>query len=641
MKTIIPLLLLIAFALPSCSKHYCKKGNAYYKTMQYDKAIDNYTKVSEKKMPREEKIKLADSYRLTNDYKNAEKLYAELVAIPKMYPIHLFYYGKSLMNNGKYKEAKKEFSNYLVLTDTDPITETLIASCDSCNKFYADSSLYSVKSVEIPNVTTAFGQVNYADGLVFTADKGNFNSTYKKSGWTGRSYLDLYFSCKMEDGKWSEPEPLNGEINGLFHEGPAVFNKDKTVVYFTRSNYSTTKTLKKNGENESNLKMFSAELKGGIWTNLKELPINSDNYSCGHPALSSDEQTLYFISDMPRGFGATDIYKISKTKNQTDDEEWSFPENLGPCINTSGNEMFPYVAPNEIFYFSSDAHSTLGGLDIFSYTLDNTNVTVPENLNYPINSSKDDFALTLNDDNKTGYISSNRDNLDKIYEIRLSDPVFILKGTITQKANGELLEDAVVEITTNKNKYKQILSVDDLGNYTMKLKAGIEYSIQAVMEGYLKPEVVTISTANKIKSETFIVNFQLEKIQLEEPIVLENIYYDLDKWKIRKDAASELDKFVSLLNNNPQIFVELNSHTDARAEDNYNQALSNKRAKAAIDYLIKKGVDSNRLKSKGYGESVLVNDCKNNILCDEYLHQQNRRTEFKIIKISELASENQ
>ena len=604
--------------------------------MQYNKAIDNYTKSLGQKTSDEVKIKLADSYRLNNDYKNAEKWYAEVVTAPGVEPINLFYYAKVLMNNGNYKEAKTWFQNYLKVKDSDAVARTLAASCDSINKFYSDSTRYALKTVDIPEVTTAFSQVNYGGGIVFAADKQTFSSAQKQTGWTGRSYLDLYFSKKNDDGTWAAPEPLKGEVNGIYHEGPAVFSKEGNVVYFTRSNYSGSKKLKKNDKDESNLKLFRAELKNGMWTNLQELPFNSNEYSCGHPALSQDGKTLYFISDMPGGMGGTDLYKVTCSMSKDSVLEWSAPENLGAAINTAGNEMFPYLHKDGTFYFSSDAHNTLGGLDIFSSSFDGKSWSAPENLNYPINSSKDDFAFVLNDDDRTGYISSNRNELDKIYEIRM-DLKLILKGQVTVKGSNEVLSDAIVEVRNNKDSLIRVLTVDEEGKYAMKLKEGVVYKVQAIMDGYLKPEVITVSTENRKKSETFVVNFQLEKLQMEKPIVLENIYYDLDKWKIRKDAALELDKFITLLNNNPQISVELSSHTDARADDRYNQVLSERRAKAAVEYLIKKGIDPNRLKWKGYGESALVNSCGNGVNCREEEHQQNRRTEFKVTKINQIA----
>jgi outer membrane protein OmpA-like peptidoglycan-associated protein len=603
--------------------------------MQYDKAISSYSKGINGEVPDKVKIKLADSYRMNNDYQNAERWYSEVVAIQGVDEVNFLYYAKALMNNGNYKKAGEWFRKYLEIKNNDAVAKTLLVSCDSANRLIRDSTRYALKLVEIPDVTSAFGQVNYNDGLVFAADKTTFNSSQKLSGWTGRSYLDMYYSKKNDDGSWSLPEPLKGEINGVYHEGPSVFNKEGNKVYFTRSNYKASNKLRKNDKDESNLKIFSAELKDGIWTNLKEMSFNSDLYSCGHPALSPDGNTLYFISDKPGGSGGTDLYKSTKSINKNNEEEWSAPESLGSVINTAGNEMFPYVHKDGSLYFSSDAHNGLGGLDIFSSLYDGKEWSAPENLKHPINSSKDDFAFILNDDGKTGFISSNRNDADKIYEVSLPSLIFIVKGKVKAKETGKNLMEAVVEIRNNKDNYIQSISVDDFGNYWMRLKAGVDYEIVAYADGYLKSAVTNIKTSDKKKSEVFKADFQLEKLQMDKPIVLDNIYYDLDKWEIRKDAAAELDKFVSVLNNNPQISVELGSHTDARAEDDYNASLSQKRAKAAADYLIKKGINPNRLKWKGYGETVLVNNCGNGIKCKEDLHQQNRRTEFKITKISE------
>lgn len=640
MKTKLTLFLFIVITLSSCSNYYMRKGNAYYRSMQYDKAIDNYNKYISKKSSNEVMIKLADSYRLNNDYANAEKWYSQVVNIPGIASENLLYYGKVLMNNGKYKDAKKWLLAYISIKKDDPIPATLIASCDSFNKFYTDSLKYALKLVEIPEVTTAFSQVNYDNGIVFAADKETFSSAKNVTGWTGRSYLDLYFSKKDDTGKWSTPIPLKGEINGPYHEGPAVFDPKGKVVYFTRSNYKTAKKLRKNGKDESNLKLFRAILLDSMWTDLKELPFNSDEFSCGHPALSPDGKTLYFISDMPGGCGGTDIYRSTLTYQKDGSIHWSAPENLGSDINTSGNEMFPYVHKDGTLYFSSDAHNTLGGLDIFSSTYNGEKWSGPENLNYPINSSKDDFSFVLNTDNKTGYISSNRNDLDKIYEIRLADPVFMLVGNVSIKESGEPIAGALVEVENQKDGSKEIFITNEKGEYKTKLKAETNYKVMASKEGYLKTSDVAISTEGKKRSEIFRVDFQMEKLVVEKPIVLENIYYDLDKWNIRKDAAIELDKFVSLLNNNPQISVELSSHTDSRADDNYNQVLSEKRAKAAVNYLIKKGISPNRLKWKGYGESVLINRCKNGVSCYEEEHQQNRRTEFKVIKVNQMVADN-
>jgi outer membrane protein OmpA-like peptidoglycan-associated protein/tetratricopeptide (TPR) repeat protein len=628
MKTNFTIIFLALITLSSCSSYHIAKGDAYYKTMQYSKAISYYKKGVANTKSAATLTKLADCYRLNSDYANAEKWYAEALSVSEEPVINKFYYARALMSNGKYIEAKKWFEKYKAAAPNDKITETLIASCDSASGFFSDSNRYTVSLLEIPEVSSAFSAVHYKDGIVFAADKTSDGS---ESGWTGRSYLDLYGSVKLDDGTWSSPQPLKGDVNGRYHEGPAVFSNGGSVLYFTRSNYKSVKKLKKDDKDESNLKIFRAEMKDGAWTNLNELPFNSDLYSCGHPALSTDGKTLYFISDMPGGQGGTDLYKSTLSINDKGTEEWSAPENLGDVINTSGNEMFPYVHTDGKLFFSSNAHNTMGGLDVFSSTFNGKTWTEPENFMYPVNSSKDDFGFILNENGKSGYVSSNRRGNDKIFEFKLNDLIFIVKGKVTVRGSGEALPDAVVEIRNNKDNYIQSLPVDDNGNYWMKMKAGVDYQIQAIMDGYLKPELLSIRTSDKKKSEVFRADFQLEKIQTEKPIVLENIYYDLDEWAIRKDAAGELDKFAEILANNPQITIVLNSHTDSRADDDYNKMLSDKRAKAAVDYLIKKGIDPKRLQWKGYGETALVNSCGNGVDCPEQDHQRNRRTEFQII----------
>lgn len=651
MKTKITLLICAIVTFTSCSQYYLKRGNNSYATMRYDNAITNYNKYLSKKSSDDAKIRLADSYRLNNDYKNAERWYSQVVDIKEIDPVNMFYYAKILMNNAKYSEAKKWFNNYLKSRADDLLAITLLEACNACEDFYEDTTLYSVELADIPNITTAFGQVKYGPGIVFSADKETFTSK-NENGWTGRSYLDLYFTIKDKEGNWMIPMALQGDINGMYNDGPATFDVEKGVVYFTRNNYMGKKKLIKSSKDENNLKIFKAELVNGKWSNLEELGFNNNEYSCGHPALSPDGKTLYFISDMPGGFGGLDIYKVDfigdvniqqvedkrKTGEQICSTVWSAPQNLGKAINTPGNEMFPYFHPDGTLYFSSDGMNGLGGLDIFSSVFNGERWQTPKNLKYPVNSSKDDFAYVLNEDNKTGYLSSNRDDSDKIYEIKKNDPTFMLTGTIFAKGSNRIISNAIVELVNKETGVSEIVTTDENGKYSWKLKPESVNKIHASKEGYFKSGSTEISTLGKVISETFRADFQLEEIIIEKPIVLENIYYDLAKWEIRPDAAAELDKFVTVLIDNPGISVELSSHTDARADDRYNMILSEKRAKSAVEYMISKGVSASRLKWKGYGETKLINQCGNGVVCDEKGHQINRRTEFKVIKIEALSS---
>ena len=597
--------------------------------MAYHNSINQFEKyLIKNNEPADAKIMLANSYRLVNDIPNAEKWFSKVVLLPEIEPINMFHYGRVLMGMGKYNEAQNWFNRYLEKVPDDFVAEMLLVSCKSVSTFKQDTTLYTIKEAAIPEIATAFSQVPYGKGIMFVADKEAFKNS-KTANWTGRSYLDIYFSQKDQNGKWLSPMLLKGDVNGQFHEGPACFNKEGNIVYFTRSNY-TKKKLVTSAKSENNLKLFRAELVGEKWTNITELPFNNDEYSCGHPSLSEDEKTLFFISDMPGGAGGTDIYKTTNDGNT-----WSKPENIGNTINTTGNEMFPYIHHDGTFYFSSDGHNSLGGLDVFMTYNDGSKWLQVENLNYPLNTSKDDFAFIMNNDEKTGYVSSNRNEKDKIYEVIKNDPTFMLSGYINQKGKPNLaIDSSVVEIYNITENIRETVLTNKYGKYTVKLKPKSEYIIKASKPMYFTvTQPKNFSMLGKKKSESFTANFELDQVIIEQPIVLENIYYDLDKWFIRPDAQKELDRLVTLMQDNPLLNIELSSHTDSRAGDQYNLVLSDKRAKAAVQYIVTKGVDAKRMRWKGYGESKLVNHCKNDVICTEEEHQKNRRTEFKAIKI--------
>lgn len=622
----------VAILLSSCSNYFLKKGNKEFSNLQYHNAIKHYNKVIAKEDNHEAKVKLANSYRMINDYKNAENLYSEVVNYPEIEAINWFHYAKILMSHGDYKEAKVWLSKYLAKVPGDVVAKMLLSSCNSVNQFMRDTTLYTLQSIPFSDFESSFGQVPYDNGMIFTADK-KASSKADQEPWTGKSYYDLYFSERDAEGRWLSPQLLKGEINGRYHEGPATFSNTGDVVYFTRSNYYKS-DLKKSSKGENNLKLFKAKLVDGKWKQLEELPFNSDEYSVGHPCLAKDQKTLYFISDMPGGYGGTDIYS-----SVFDGSNWSKPENMGKEINTPGNEMFPFIADDGTFYFSSDAHNNLGGLDVFASSYDSKNKKwlQVENLNYPLNSSKDDFAFVMKGDNKTGYISSNRNEVDNIYEFKKHDPSFNLLGKVTVKGKGTPFAGVTIILIDETNDAKNAritVLTDKNGQFKFKLKTNTDYIVYGTKENYFT-QSIELSTKGEKYSKDYTANFELEEIVIEKPIVLENIYYDLDKWNIRSDAAVELDKLVKLLNDNPNVHIEMGSHTDARAGDHYNLVLSDKRAKAAVEFLVFRGIDASRLKYKGYGETKLVNRCKSNVECTEEEHQQNRRTEFKVTKVTQ------
>jgi len=616
---------LLAVVLSSCSaSHYFRKGDKAYDELRYSVAIPLYETGLEKDRDLKIVEKLANSYREINDVERAEPLYIEASHSTDASPIVYFYLGKMHMGNSRMAEAIMSFTLYLEQKPDDVVAQMLLAACWSVDDRFEDTTLYDLEYMQSHDFVNAFSATEYRDGVVFSADKEVFFGQ-KKAEWTGNSYLDLYYMEKGDSGKWLAPVLLEGELNGRYHEGPSTFNEEGDVVYFTRSNYYRRKMVKSDN-NENNLKIFKATLIDGKWKNLEELPFNSDDYSCGHPTLAPDGKTLYFISDMPGGEGGTDLYKTV-----LEEGEWSKPKNLGNILNTPGNEMFPYMHNDGTLYFSSNAHNTMGGLDVFMTFNFYGRWMQPENLNYPLNTTWDDYGYSLLDDDTTGFVSSSRLEGDKLYEFTKNPPKFNLYGIARTKGTEVRVPGVKVRITAESTgiEYEEISNKK--GEFLMKLKPGEVYHLVCTKLGCFS-RTDKITTKGLKYSQDFHADFEVEEIVIGKPIVLENIYYDFDKWEIREDAAIELNKLVRVLNDNPNISIEMGSHTDARGTDKYNYILSDKRAQATVEYLIFKGIDRDRLTWKGYGELVPVNGCVNGVECEDVDHDVNRRTEFKVTK---------
>lgn len=624
---------MVVLALIACSTEYhVRKGNYYFDNIAYSSAVEHYQKAYNKTHDAVVEEKLAESYYKMNNINAAEKIYETAVQRENHASKIYFNYGKILMANGKHREAIPYFKKYLADYSEDAVAKMLLSSCLSINDRYRDTTLYKLYPIDYNEFTNSFSIQEYQDGAVFVADKEVFSGR-KKSQWTGNTYLDLYEIKKDEDGIWMNPQLLQGDINGRFHEGPACFSNDGNTVYFTRSNYLKRK-MKLNDKKENNLKIFKAKLVDGKWKNLEEFPYNSDDYSVGHPTLSADEKTLYFVSDMPGSIGGTDLYKSTFENNI-----WSKPENLGATVNTKGNEMFPYIHTDDALYFSSDAHNSMGGLDVFITYFNGEVWAQPENLNYPLNSSKDDFGYNISKkSNNTGFVSSSRvgNGSDNMYAFDKFPPKFNLYGRAREKGTQKSVQGVRVEITNDKTGKLINMVSDAKGNFNLKLEPEADYDLYCTKIGCFT-RTDKISTVGLKYSQDFYADFEVEPIVIDKPIVLENIYYDFDKWNIRPDAALELDKLVKILVDNPKIDIEMGSHTDSRGNDRYNLILSEKRAMAAVQYLIASGIDKKRLTYKGYGEKKLVNHCANDIVCTRAEHQQNRRTEFKVTKINDLS----
>ncbi len=619
----------IALLLTGCASYHIRQGNRLYDDFAYSMAIKEYQKGLSKKEFPNARIKLAESYRKMNDYAHAEEAYAKAVQLPAAQPIHKLHYGQILMRNGKYEMAKTYLDQYITAVPTDDAAIKLRASCDSVTRWLADSIKYNVHTSAINSGQSNFAPVYYKDGVVFATDRDMKARTYE---WTGRPYLEMYYAKGNNVEGYTSTTSLTGDVNGRYHDGPATFSVTGDTIYFTRNNYIKRK-VKESTHEEVNLKIFEAVRKDTTWVGLKEVPFNSDNYSTGHPTLSMDGNTMYFVSDMPDGNGGSDIY-MSKKENG----EWQKPVNMGAKINTTYNELFPVLWKDTVLFFSSEGHYNFGGLDIFKCVYRNGAWSDPVNVGYPLNTSFDDFGIAMNDSGTAGLFSSNRNventTQDNIYDFVVNDLRFNLEGIAVEKLTQKPLANVKVELTNLKTGKKEYVVTGVDGKFFFKLDPETDFSIVGSRDMYFT-NTEKVSTVGKKQSENMFVKLklELERIIVNKPIVLENIYYDLDKFNIRPDAAAGLDKLVSILNDNPGITIELSSHTDSRADDHYNDVLSQKRAEAAVNYIISHGISSSRITAKGYGEQQLVNRCSNGVACSEEEHQQNRRTEFKVVKM--------
>ncbi len=621
---ILPFAILIL--LSGCATYHARQGNRLFNSLAYSDAIVEYQKALGKKDIPEADIKLAECYRLTNNSQKAEEGYAKVVQLKECEPVHRLRYAQLLMRNQKYEQAKIWFDNYLKDQPNDDKAKTMRSSCDSIESYKKDSTIYTINTSAVNTGQTNFSPQYYKDGVVFVSDRAS-GVKVKTYHWTGQPFLDLYFAKMDKDGKLNNAEPMKGEVNGLYHDGPCAFMGD-SVMFLTRNNY-IRKKLKKGEADFVNLKLYKSARKDSAWGKLEEFPYNSNDYSIGHPAITKDGQTMYIASDMPGGIGGTDLY-VTKLENGA----WSKPVNLGPSINSTSNEMFPTIYHDTILYFSSEGHTNMGGLDIF-YSINRRGTwTEAQNMKYPINSSNDDFGVILNDSATEGYFSSNRNTSntmqDNIYGF--TKLFFSLDGLTVEKVTQKPVGGVLVELT-NETTHEKVASITGKdGVFMFLLDQNCDFSVVGSKDNYYT-NTIKLSTVGKKTSESMHVRLriEMEKIVINKPIVLENIYYDLDRWEIRPDATNGLNQLVTIMKENPAIKIELGSHTDSRADDYYNLNLSQKRADAAVNYIVEHGISKDRITAKGYGEYKLINHCKDGVECTEEEHQQNRRTEFKVI----------
>lgn len=630
-----------------------RKANKHYEKYEFALALEQYEKAIAKRKPDVHTVeRIADSFRLTRRTEQAEKWYAQVVTMPGRDAINIFHYAQALRSNGKYEEAKQQFMLWgEEVPQMEERAQALMEACDKAAQWMARLPLAEVQRLNGLNAKgySDFSPMNYgSSGIIFSSDRGTgqegkAGGTY---GWTGRPYLQLFTASRDGNGNWSAPTALHEMINDQYHNATASASEDGQTLYFTRThlvqkrkagNADPTSWIDntKGQEYINRLEIFAAQKRGTTWSDIKPFSYNNvAEYSVGHPALSPDGKIMYFVSDMPGGIGETDIYYTLRQP----DGSWGEPVNAGILINTPGRESFPYVDKSGKLYFSSDGHPGMGGLDIFAAEGKHAAWTAVNNLGFPVNSSKNDYGIMFNEDGETGLLSSDREGqngTDDIFSFKmLQKPVVLAVTTLERKQNEQkrnvqvALPQVQLVISQQNLNDSSVVMTNTRGQYFMDGRKGNSYALQGTKQGYLNQN--TIVEVPATAGDTVQVAMVFDRDEKNVAIVLENIYYDLDKWDIRPDAAKELDKLAEVLVANPTIKIELSSHTDSRESLKYNQLLSERRAQAAVDYLISKGIAKDRLTAKGYGKTRLVNQCTDGVSCPEEMHQQNRRTEFRI-----------
>ena len=635
------LVLLISFSGYS-QERTIASGDKKYENLEYVDAIATYEKVADKGY-QDEKLfqRLGNAYYFKADFEKAAKWYSALFSMnTAQEPEYLYRYSQTLKSTGDYEKATKILSQFSKATMNDLRAKLYEKNKNFLEEIRSNSGRFEIVDAGVNSEYSDYGSSFFGDKLVFASarDTGGISKNIFK--WNNQSFTNLYASKISSDYNLDEPMRFGNKINSKFHESTPVFTKDGKTMYFTRNNFLDGKRGK-DSKSVTLLKMYKSTLVDGQWANIAELPFNSDNYSVAHPALSLDEKTLYFASDMPGTLGQSDLFKVTINENGT----YSTPENLGAKINTEGRETFPTISAENELYFASDGRPGLGGLDIYVTRLDeNQNIGEIQNIGEPVNSPKDDFAFLINNETRKGFFTSNRDGgkgFDDIYKFTETKKLICeqsLIGVIKDKESGEILTEVKVSLLDENFKVIQESTTDNLGQYRFEVVCGKTYYVRVEKENYETGEK-GISISNK--SNVSRLDFEFEKrikpiglgTDLAKTLNIPIIYFDLDKSFIRKDAAYELEKIMIVMNDFPKLKIEIRSHTDSRQTEKYNNALSERRAKATRDWLVKKGINANRLTAKGYGESQLVNHCADGVKCSEAEHQENRRSEFVIVSM--------
>jgi len=618
------------------------KGNEKYKEYSFRPAIDIYKRVLDKGFVSSDLLKkLGNSYYYNSDYTEAAETFKKLVSeFPdEVEPEDYFKYAQTLKTLGEYEASNQVMSKFSKMTSSDARANAFTGERDYLAEIRANSGRYDIAPFDYNSVYSEFAPAFYKDGLIFSSDRDTGNFARYRHTWNSKDFLDLY-KVNSDSVSMNLVTKFGEDVNTRLHESASVVTKDGQTLYFTRNNFIEGKYIK-DEKGIIRLKIFKAKMIEGVWGEIEELPFNNDGYSVANPMLSPDEKTLYFASDMPGTFGLSDIFMVRINSDGT----FGNPENLGGNINTEARETFPFVTDNEVLYFSSDGHPGLGGLDVFATKIKRKDFTGKIlNVGEPVNSRSDDFTFIFDELSKEGYMASNREDglgADDIYKFVEKEPLVFeciqkITGTVRDKISNNVLVGATVKVINENN--EEVLSdiTNSDGNYSLVLDCNKGNFVRALMEGYVPFEEYIGVSDGKPK----IIDFYLERDlitagfgdDLAKLLQLSTIYFDFNKYNIRQDSEIEVEKVIAAMEKYPSLKIQVNSHTDSRGPAAYNLWLSQKRAEATINYMISKGISTDRLASEGYGETKLINNCYDGVKCSSEKHDLNRRSEFIILE---------
>ena len=618
-KIYLTLSFVMASGLLSAQNKDTKVADKLFDRYEYVDAANEYLKLTQNGKGDTYVFKqLADSYYSIFNTKEAVKWYAKAVA-QKQDAETYYKYAQMLKSEGNYAESDKQMKQFASMVPNDQRAKAFTSNPNYLPTLKGQTKLFDVSKSDISSDKTDFGAVLTNDNSVYFSSARN--TSRRNSNWNEEPYLDLYKATYNSNGTISEAVAVDN-LNTKWHDGPASVSADGKTMYYGSESFNEKEYTKDKAKKSKfgKIYLYKATYEGGQWTNSKPLPFNNAAYDVRNPSLSKDGKTLYFSSNMPGGFGAEDIWKVT-----INGDTYGKPENLGSKINTEANESFPFITEDNILYFSSNGKEGFGGLDVFKIDLNKASEVI--NIGGPVNTEKDDFSFTYNTNKKVGFFSSNRTGNDDIYK---ADPVCAVQAIAVVKdaKTGTIIEQAKVVLVDAKEKTVGNQTTAVNGKAAFGVNCNTAYSFQVSKQGY-ESGVFGIAKTDGGEVVVEALLTPIMPIITEKEVILQPIFFEYDKSNITQEGAAELDKLVQVMNDYPTMVIFAKSHTDNRGSDKYNLNLSDRRAKSTVQYLVSKGIAKDRISGQGFGESEPKVTCDT---CTEEQHAQNRRSEFLIVK---------